>query len=334
MALTFQSGLKSSAVSNTNLEKYSLFLGGLNVTRDALAQYDPLRTGFGRIFMIRGPRFLADDPNFPEYNALYNKYKHIIEYGNTGVSGNGNITMNFNTMQGGYTNREMEIPNIASDDSKDLTIKVYEFSGSPVREFTQLWINGVSDIQSGFAHYYGSSLPRQQSNHTAEFIYVVTDPSGINVEYAALFANCFPKEVRLDQFNYDSGNHDLVQLDLTFSATRYMSPQINYTAARLISKYNVMMNSLYFNGGANTSESLKVAENGNYYTQGTLYNPYNGELQKINHHSGNTGVFEAAPTYNDQGFVSSYDMINYRTGISDKANYNPSTGQFDSKTND
>ena len=44
MGMTFQEGLKKNAVDSSSLEKYSLFLGGLNVTRDALAQYDPLRT--------------------------------------------------------------------------------------------------------------------------------------------------------------------------------------------------------------------------------------------------------------------------------------------------
>ena len=245
MALTFQSGteLKTNP-KNNNLTDYALFLGGLDVTRGALEQYDPLRTGFGRIFMIRKPQFLDD-----MYPEELKKFKHILEYANTGVSGNNNIQMNFNSLQGGYTNRQMEIPNIATDDSNELTIKTYEFSGSPVREVIQLWMNGVSDFQSGFAHYYGDDLAVSQANHTAEFIYAVTDPSGKSVEYAALFANCFPKEVKLDHFNYDSGNHELVQMDVAFTCTRYMSPAINKKAEQLIKKYNVLVNSLNFSGG-------------------------------------------------------------------------------------
>ena len=102
-ALTFQSGIHEN--DSNSLTKYALFLGGLNVTNAALEQYDPLRTGFGRIFMIRKPKFLTDGTY--GISSKLNKFKHIIEYGNTGVSGNGDITMNFNTMQGGYTNRQM-----------------------------------------------------------------------------------------------------------------------------------------------------------------------------------------------------------------------------------
>lgn len=36
-------------------------------------------------------------------------------------------------------------------------------------------------------------LAYSQSNHTAKFIYVVTDRTGLKVEYACMFANCMPK---------------------------------------------------------------------------------------------------------------------------------------------
>ena len=37
------------------------------------------------------------------------------------------------------------------------------------------------------------SVFKSQSNHTAKFIYVVTDRTGMKVEYACMFANCMPK---------------------------------------------------------------------------------------------------------------------------------------------
>lgn len=268
--LTFQSGAHES--EKGKLTDYALFLGGLNVTRASLEQYDPLRTGYGRLFMIRQPKFLNNE----KYGdtAKMKRFKHILEYANIGVSGNNNITMNFNQMQGGYTNRQMDVPNIATDDSNEFTVRVYEFSGSPVREVIQMWINGMADIQSGFAHYNGAvmdGVEYSQANHTAEFIYVVTDPSGTKVEYAALFANCMPKEIKLDHFNYDSGQHDLVQMDVAFTCTRYMSPVINDVASRLIKKYSVLVNSLNFNPGLTESDMINK-NTGSYYDKnsGTL----------------------------------------------------------------
>lgn len=267
---TFQTGIHSSDSAGT-ITNYALFLGGLNVTRNALQQYDPLKTGFGRIFMIRQPLFIEElAKNSTDLQNKMSMFKHILEYANTGVEGGNDIQVQTSQMQGGYTNRAMDIPTIATDDTNELTIKTYEFSGSPVREFVQFWINGVADLQSGFSHYYGAPVPVSQANHTAEFIYVVTDQSGKKVEFAALYANCFPKSVQLSQFNYDAGTHDLVQMNVTFTATRYMSPQINEQAVKLINKYNVLVDSLYFNSGYQTDR-----DSADY---GTKYDTHSGVL--------------------------------------------------------
>lgn len=274
---TFQ----SNAYKNThnNMTQYSLFLGGLNATRQVLEQYDPLRTGYGRLFMIRPPHFV--DMKMPDQMK---KFKHILEYGNKGVSGNGDISVETDPFSGGYAGRSVDIPTIAKDDTNEITIKVYEFSGSPVREVLQFWINGVSDIQTGLATYGWDGtrsdkvggLDITNANHTAEFIYVATDPSGRKVEYAALYANCFPKGVQLSHFNYEAGNHDLVELDVAFSCIRYMSPQINRRATQLLYKYNILMNSLNFNSGYKYSEIYPT--DGSDY--GTMYDPGDGKLKK------------------------------------------------------
>lgn len=283
MAKTFQTG--ANQYTDNGILDYSLFLGGLNVTRDALQQYDPLRTGFGRIFMIRQPAFMINTKyGIP---AKMRRFKHVLEYANTGVSGNNNIQVTFTELSGGYTGRKMEMPNIATDDTNELVIKTYEFSGSLMREVIQYWINGVSDLQSGFAHYYGAAtipdkngkieVPYRQANHTAEFIYVVTDPTGTKVEYACLFANCFPKEVKLDHFNYEAGQHDLVQIDISFTCTRYMSPQINAKATQLLKRYNILMNSLNFNSGF-TTDDVKNLTDATYYLGG---DSGDGKLHKV-----------------------------------------------------
>lgn len=259
---TFQSNIKNHTMQN--LTDYALFLGGMNVTRDALMQYDPLKTGFGRVFMIRKPLFVDE-----MMADKMKKFKHVLEYGNIGVAGNNSLTVNFNQMTGGYTNRSMDVPSIVTDDANEFTIKTYEFSGSPMREVLMYWVNGVTDFQSGLSTYNGcEGVEVCQANHTAEFIYVATDQTGKNVEYACLFANCFPKDIKLDQFNYDSGQHELVQLDVVFSAVRYISPQINSMGKKLLLKYNMLMNSLNFHSGY-TDANMAKEGHGYAYDVGT-----------------------------------------------------------------
>ena len=264
--MTFQSNIKTH--DKANIDQYAFFLGGLNVTRQALEQYDPLKTGFGRIFMIRKPLFV--DKQIPTKLA---KFKHVLEYANIGVEGLQNITLDSNPLTGGYTNRQMDIPNIAKDDQTSFTIKTYEFSGSLMREVIQYWINGVADIQSGLSHYNGAQIPVCQANQTAEFIYVVTDQTGTNVEYACLFANCMPREIKLDQFNYSAGDHNLVQMDIEFTCTRYMSPQINNLAQGLLVKYGILMNSLNFHSGMNFNTLMRDGT-------GSTYNVETGKLTR------------------------------------------------------
>ena len=262
---TFQSNIHNH--NHENITDYALFLGGLNVTRNSLEQYDPLKTGFARLFMIRKPVFVDN-----KIGSKLNKFKHILEYGNTSITGFEDIDLGTSEMTGGYAGREVDIPSIAQDNMREFTVSVYELSGSPVREVIQYWINGMADIQTGLSTYYydtaeaadPNALEYSQANQTAEFIYVVTDQSGRNVEYACMLANCWPKRIQLNHFNYNSAEHNLVQMEIPFSCIRYMSPEINEKAKQLITKYNILMNTIGFNSGFTVTDMNNLG-NGKYY---------------------------------------------------------------------
>ena len=64
------------------------------------------------------------------------------------------------------------------------------------------------------------------------------------IEYACLLANCFPKSINNDAFNYSSGEHNLEELDIEFTCTKYESNQINKVAQALLNKYKILTNSL------------------------------------------------------------------------------------------
>lgn len=265
---TIQYGIRQPVVNN--ITDYALFMGGTNVTHEVLQCYDPLRTGYGRIFMVRKPIFLD--------RAMHNKmnnFKHILEYGNTSIQGLGDVTVNFDSITGGYVGKAFEIPTGISDGTNTVTITMYEFSGSPIREVIHSWVNGTIDLQSGFSHYNGISaeeLPRLMANQTAEFIYVNTDVTGEEVEYACLLANAFPDQINIDAFNYTAGTHGLVEVALPFHCVKYESIQINKVAKTLINKFKLLANSLNFYSGYNSND-----ENLGYST-GFGYNVETGKL--------------------------------------------------------
>lgn len=272
-AITIQTG--AHEYDNDNLTKHSLMMGGLNVTHDVLSQYDPLVTGYHRLFMVRKPMFLVK--SLP---GKMKKFKHILEYASTGVDGLGDVELEFSQITGGYAGRQFDVPTTAKDGTTGFTVHTIEFSGSPMRELLHNWINGISDIQSGLTHYNGliatGELAYSQANHTAEFIYVVTDRTGMKVEYACLLANCMPKGYKNDPYNTsDSSQHESVKLDIEFTSTKYEGVDINKKASALLKNYQILVNSLEFYSGITVGAGEKFTINTNVATG---YDNTTGEL--------------------------------------------------------
>lgn len=236
----------------SNIQKYSLFLGGLDTTHESLKQYDPLRTGYGRIFFVRMPFFM--ECLMP---TATKGVKHMLEYGNTGVTGLGNTTLDFEQFTGGYAGKSFDIPTVAKDETTEITIQLYEFAGSPIREYMEMWISGISDPNTGLATLHnartdsGERVKYTQANITAEAFYVHTGPTGRadDIQYSCFLTNMMPKQATKDHFEYTSGDHKIVQISQTFTCVKYESAQINNVAKALIRKYVILRDFLDFKSG-------------------------------------------------------------------------------------
>ena len=218
--------------NNKTFENFSYFLGGVDVTHQNLDKFTPYIRGVSRIFLHKPPLFMN------KLDATMTKsFKTYLETGYKSVSGIGDISVEFTTFEGGFAGQNFQTVQLARDDTESVTISVYELTGSPIREYLDTWVTGVRDPRSGIAHYHGliekyfncdaNGLPYGEINHTAEFIYTTYDPTGLALEYACMFAHCFPRRVPKDHLNYESGNRDNVQMDLEFAAEKYESPAIN-----------------------------------------------------------------------------------------------------------
>lgn len=244
---TLQSGLRQPVGSDKILNR-GFWLGGTDVTQPSLDQYDLLRRGYGRLFILRLPKFI--EKLLPETSA---KFRHMLEFANVGIDGISGYSVEFGSVTAGYAGNTVEIPVNAKDDTNSITIKLYETTGSLIRTYIDFWITGVADPYTGLAHYHGAqtitnekSLYYSQANHTMEALYVATDPSGNEIEYSCLLANMFPKQSNHDHFNYEPGSHDIVDMSLEFTATKYMSAQINDLGKAALNKYRILKNYLNF----------------------------------------------------------------------------------------
>lgn len=246
MSLTLQSNIRNTR--NKDYTQFSFFVGGLNVKNKALANYSPLKTGYARLFITKVPKFME-----LMYGDLTKNFRHMLEYCFVGVDGIQNLTMDFEQVTGGYVGQGFDVATTSKDDTNEITVKLYEFNGSPVREYLDLWITGIADRNTGLAHYHGAfdkyaDLEYNQANHTMEAIYVNTDATGRagSIEYACMITNMMPKDSKRDHFNFESGQHQIVQMDVTFTAVKYESIQINAIAAKLLEKYAILRNYLNF----------------------------------------------------------------------------------------
>lgn len=237
---------------NTEITNYAYWLGGTDTTNAALAQYDLLRTGYGRLFILRMPafvEFLLEDET--------RVFKHMLEFGNVGISGIQGYTAEFASVTAGYVGNTVEIPTSVKDDTNSISIRIYETQGSLIRTYIDFWLTGVSDPYTGLSHYHGardvdensSSYVLSQANHTMEALYVATDPTGEQAEYVCLLTNMFPRSSDHSHFEYEPGSHDLVQLSLEFTCTKYMSAQINYIGTVALNKFAILKNYLNMYSG-------------------------------------------------------------------------------------
>ena len=180
------------------------------------------------------------------------KFKHLLEFANVGIDGIAGYSVDFGSVTAGYAGNTVEIPINAKDDTNSITVKMYETSGSLIRTYIDFWITGVADPYTGLSHYHGArelvsnNITCSQANQTMEALYVATDQSGTEVEYACLLSNMFPKSSNHDHFNYEPGSHDLVDISIEFTAIKYMSAQINALGKAAIQKYQILKNYLNY----------------------------------------------------------------------------------------
>lgn len=310
MAVTIQTG--AHQFNAGKITRYALTLGGLNTTHNALRQWDPLIKNYPRLFMVRKPisvvQYFKDEP------MKFDAFKHLLEYGNLGVSGLNNVTVEFEEIKGGYAGRSFEIPKGTSDGTNELTVKLLELSGSPVREILHSWINSTVDLDTSLLHYNGliasGQLGYSQANHTAEFIFVSTDRTGMKVEYACHLTNCFPKEIPTDHFNADDpSNHEHVEIDVKFTCSKREGLDVNEKAKALLKAHQIMVNSLEY------CTDLPLTGSGSIVANPTGYNPLTGMLDPRSSSSSKTlnGDNGVTNTYR-VGKITSTDADELKTG--------------------
>lgn len=254
----FRSGIADRISEGTadEIVKNSYWLGGVDTRAAAMKNIDLARTGYGRLFIVKMPRFV-------EY-TLSNEtkmFKHLLEFANIGIDGIAGYSVEFGSLTAGYTGTTVEMPTSVKDDTNSVTIKINETSKILIQSYLDYWITGTIDPFTGLATYHGlldsthdsDGIKYSQGNHTMEAVYVHTDPTGTGVNYACLLTNMFPKSSDHSHWVTEPGSHELVSLSIEFTCNKYVTNQITAFAQQLLDNSNILKNYLNFNSGYSNS---------------------------------------------------------------------------------
>lgn len=209
--------------------------GVQNYDPSAVAAREPFRTG----------RFLVKWLKYPPFfNPLAVQYlRYLFEDCVKSVSGINDNNIDPIKITNGVTRQESTYAGIYKENNGEVTLKVPETAGSPVRKLIDYWLSGISDRKSGMCHFYGKKLRAVQPNKAGSFIYILLGPTGRpeDIEFAAMWHEVIPTSgERISMYNSDIGEAGGgVEADVTFAGIFDRGPAIDLLAKKIVTAYNL-----------------------------------------------------------------------------------------------
>lgn len=242
-AFTSQSGIKQKGMNKgIDYSTDNLFAGTWRLDQSNLERFDPFVAGYAFIIWTKLPQFFD--------SQTQSQFKNLTEKNFKSFSGISDITLNVDDMTTGFNGNAYGVATGIAKENTSFSITHYELAGSPVRELYQYWVTGIRDFETGLATYHGAiadgSLEYSAKNHTGEFLYIVTDPSGATgsnrsrgIEYAAYYTNVMPTKIPQDHLNYSSGDHTIAEITMDFRGNYHQSKEINELAVAAMDHYQI-----------------------------------------------------------------------------------------------
>ena len=248
---TTQVGIRGHAVSGAATEvieyqKNNLFAGVWETGQGNIDRFDHMLTGYGFFFWTRPCRFMSE-------TGVWDNFKALTERNFKALDGIQNFTLESDSITHGIAGNEFPTVTNLKKDITTITLKHQELEGSPIREFYQMWVTGIRDPETGLAHYHGlinsdKDWTYSLKNHSAEALYVYTDPSGANykhgkgelgIEYACYFTAMVPTIIPQSHLNYAVGEHAPIEVDVELRCLYHQSKVINELAKEYMQKYYI-----------------------------------------------------------------------------------------------
>lgn len=229
--------INNYTVKPKNLTQYTAFRGVTDFTQ--IGQFNPFETGYSFLSVISMPKFIDKlaEENVDIAN-LRGAFKHILEYEFKGLNGLPNIDAQTSNISDGI-NELQYINQVRMDTSIQVSMEVYEKSGSTVTKFSEYYLTGIKDRMTQAKTYHGliqaNKLAPGLENEVFTMLYYVTDNTMLRLERAVLLCNCQLTSAELGSlYNSTKGQIDNVTLTLNFNAFPVYGVEVDKAAKSLL----------------------------------------------------------------------------------------------------
>lgn len=158
------------------------------------------------------------------------------------VSGINDISLETDTMTGGFAAINHNFPTSATSATESITLGFQAMHGNVYRAPIQHWLTTILDPRTNL-----SSIDNWDGIHSyaAEMIYINTAPNVGSkngesrkeaLEFSAIFDSMYPKSVPLSHFSYTKNSHSFTELSIEFNCEMIIGGNIDKVAGNILSQ--------------------------------------------------------------------------------------------------
>ena len=287
----------SDTMSTTDVQAFTLMRGVTDFSN--LAQYDLYETGYSFLINLSIPKFLKNAKTLSdEYKKLINNYCHIIEYDFRGMSGIDDITSDTGALTNGINELNI-ITRVNEQGGGQFSMNYFERAGSTITKVHELFLRGIKDPRTQFKRYNGqikgprgaagstnggnNTLNASYANEVFNYMLIVTDNTGFNVEKSYIIASAQPTTANTSIYQVERGQIGFSEIPVNMNGFPITGRVVNNKAAKMLTYINqaTCFDEMEYGYNILTKDNSDIDAIGGTLTASTVYS--NGNIvNKIN----------------------------------------------------
>ena len=287
----------SDTMSTTDVQAFTLMRGVTDFSN--LAQYDLYETGYSFLINLSIPKFLKNAKTLSdEYKKLINNYCHIIEYDFRGMSGIDDITSDTGALTNGINELNI-ITRVNEQGGGQFSMNYFERAGSTITKVHELFLRGIKDPRTQFKRYNGqikgprgaagstnggnNTLNASYANEVFNYMLIVTDNTGFNVEKSYIIASAQPTSANTSIYQVERGQIGFSEIPVNMNGFPITGRVVNNKAAKMLTYINnaTCFDEMEYGYNILTKDNSDIDAIGGTLTASTVYS--NGNIvNKVN----------------------------------------------------